>query len=735
MKAYIKGVFERYIYENNNYTIGVILIKDTNISELMPYISKSLTFTGYFDTLNEKEHYILYGDLVNHPKYGIQFNTVSYEKIKPDDIDGVKEFLASDLFSGIGDKMAASIVDILGSDALNKIIEDRSCLNLIPKLSIKKANLIYNTLIKYEESHKTIVYLTELGFTMHNALIIYNLYKNQTYLMIENNIYDILNKTNEISFTKIDEIALRNSVYDEINRVKACIIYIMNSLVYKNGDTYLIYNDIKNNVLDYLNYEIDDELFNDYLNELLYEGKIVIEDDKYFLLEMYKSELIVADKITKLNAKKKIVNKDIDNILNKLQERNEIIYNEKQLEAIKTSLENHISIITGGPGTGKTTIVRSIIDAYIELNNLDETNIIDTIALLAPTGRASKRLSETTNLPSYTIHRFLKWNKENNEFGVNEHNKCFHKLIILDEVSMVDINLFASLFKGIMDNIQLVLVGDYNQLPSVGPGQVLKDIIDSGVINIIKLDILYRQNNNSYIPILADNIKNDCVNEFTKTHNDYIFLSCNSNSIKNTLKELCNKMLNKNINLRNMQIMAPTYLGVNGIDALNKLVQDVFNPEDKEKLEIISGDTIYREDDKILQLVNMPDENVFNGDIGFISKIVPANISESKKTEIYIDFDGNIVMYNPKDFNKIKHGYVVSIHKSQGSEFDTVIIPICMSYSRMLYKKLLYTGITRAKKKLIIIGEEEAFEKGIKNNYEYIKKTTLKEKIMNNLKK
>ena len=324
----------------------------------------------------------------------------------------------------------------------------------------------------------------------------------------------------------------------------------------------------------------------------------------------------------------------------------------------------------------------------------------------------------------------MKWNKENNEFGINEFNKVFHKLIIIDEASMIDINLFASLLKGLTDDIQIILVGDYNQLPSVGPGQVLKDIIESNVIPIIELDLLYRQDEESYIPILSNEIKNNCVDNFLQPHDDYQFLKCNSDSIKSNLCHIAKQIIDKGYNYKNFQIMAPTYLGLNGIDILNKTLQDVFNPNDGSKKEYKSGNITYRENDKVLELVNMPDDNVFNGDIGIIEEIIPATISESKREEMYINFDGNIIKYLPKDLNKIKHGYAISIHKSQGSEFDVVIIPLCMSYNRMLYRKLIYTGITRAKKKLILIGDPNAFIRGVQNNAEYKRKTNLKEKLL-----
>ncbi len=731
MKNYIKGNLQRIIFDNGNgYVIATIKIKETNDDELNDYINKSMTFTGYFDTLNENSSYILYGNIINHPKYGMQYQVDSYEQVKPDDKDGVKEFLCSDLFSGIGEKLASSIVDILGDDALNRIIEDKNCLTLVPKLSIKKANQIYDTLIKYEESHKTIVYLTELGFTMHDALTIYNLYKNNTLREIEHNIYDILDKTDEISFPKVDSVALKQEAYEEIYRVKSCIIYIMKSLIYKNGDTYLRLDDIKNNVQDYLQDYISDELFDDYLNELSIEGKVIIEDNKYYIVDIYKSEMFIVSKFKRILQKDEKEYKKIDNIISVLEKNNAFTYSDKQKEAIKMSLKNRITVITGGPGTGKTTIVKAIIEAYKNINKISDSEVEEKIASLAPTGRAAKRLSESTGLLSSTIHRFLKWNKENNEFGINEFNKVFHKLIIIDEASMIDINLFASLLKGLTDDIQIILVGDYNQLPSVGPGQVLKDIIESNVIPVIELDLLYRQDEESYIPILSNEIKNNCVDNFLQPHDDYQFLKCNSDSIKSNLCHIAKQIIDKGYNYKNFQIMAPTYLGLNGIDILNKTLQDVFNPNDGSKKEYKSGNITYRENDKVLQLVNMPDDNVFNGDIGIIEEIIPATISESKREEIYINFDGNIIKYLPKDLNKIKHGYAISIHKSQGSEFDVVIIPLCMSYNRMLYRKLIYTGITRAKKKLILIGDPNAFIRGVQNNAEYKRKTNLKEKLL-----
>ena len=339
-------------------------------------------------------------------------------------------------------------------------------------------------------------------------------------------------------------------------------------------------------------------------------------------------------------------------------------------------------------------------------------------------------MSEATLLPASTIHRFLKWNKETNEFGVNAFHKDHGKLIIVDEVSMIDLSLLHSLLEGLDSNIQIIFVGDYNQLPSVGPGQILKDFIESKIIPTIELDLLYRQDENSYITTLAQEIKNNQLSDnYLKEKSDFVFLNCSSQSLRKNLKNICQQILNKGYTEKQVQIMAPMYRGMNGIDNLNKELQEVFNPPHKDKREMTYGDVIFREKDKVLQLVNMPDENVFNGDIGTIERILYENETPSKKKEIYVDYDGYLVKYLPKDFNSFKHGFVITIHKSQGSEFPVVIMPISMSYHRMLYRKLVYTGITRAKKKLILLGEPEAFLKSIENNQEQIRKTTLKERL------
>lgn len=732
MENYIMGTFKQTIFQSDKgYIIGLFKLKKTDIESMSEYVNKTITFTGYFHELTLNENYYFKGEEVVHPKYGFQFNVLEYERVKPEDKDGIVEFLSSDLFVGIGEKLAIKIVDTLGDKALDLILEDKSNLMLVPKLSAKKTDIIYNTLVKYEESHKMIVYLTELGFSMKDSLLIYNCYKENTIDVVENNIYSLIDDIDEIYFTKVDQIALKmNLERDSIERIKACIFYIMKDITFKSGDTYLNVEDIYDNTIKYLKFDIDYDYFIELLSELDMESKIEINDNKYYLEDIYNATSNIVYKINYLMHKEKSVYKNIDSKINAIEDFYEIKYNDRQREAIKKSLENNILVITGGPGTGKTMIIKAIVELYKSINKYNDMDLQNQVALLAPTGRASKRLAEATNLPASTIHRFLRWNKESNTFNINEYNPDFSHLIIVDEVSMIDINLLDSLLKGLTNNIKLVLVGDYNQLPSVGPGMVLKDIIDSEVVDTIYLNTLYRQKENSYIPVLAREIKDNDLGDYESTKDDYTFLPSSSSSIIPSLIKVCNQIVSKGYDYKDFQVMAPMYAGVNGIDNLNKVLQNIFNPKDDNKKEVKYGDIIYRENDKVLQLVNLPDQNVYNGDIGIITRIKSGVQTKSGKLEVEIDFDGNKVSYELKDLINIKHGYIISIHKSQGSEFNIVIIPITHEYHRMLYRKLIYTGVTRAKKKLILIGEKEAFVKCVSNMQESLRKSDMKDQLI-----
>ena len=729
MKDYIKGKYKSTIFRSEKgYTIGIVKVLETNIEALQDFLNRTITITGYFFELNENDNYILYGEIVDHPRYGRQFNVLESEKLKPTDKDGIIEFLASDLFPGVGEKMANKIVDALGINALDLILENHNNLLKIPKFSVKKAKQIHDILSNYENSHQTIVYLCDIGFSSNEALNIYNSYRNRTLDVLNENIYDFTSV--DISFLRIDNIRSKLEIKDtDERRIKACIYYVMRNLTYQNGDTYLEFANIYEETQKYLNIGISESDFVEYLKQLAKENLIYNDSEKYYLKEIFNAEVNISSRIKDLIKIPKKKYKNLKHYLDEIEVVNNIKYNSKQKEAIMSGLTSGISIITGGPGTGKTTIIKAIVELYQTLNNLSYEALMEEMALLAPTGRASKRLSESTNVGAKTIHRFLKWHKEANSFEINEYNKDFSKFIIIDEFSMVDINLFDSLLKGLTRDVQIILVGDYNQLPSVGPGMLLKDLIDSNLINTISLDLLYRQEKGSFIPVLADSIKKGDESNILAKANDYCFLECSKNSIRTSVRNICEQLAKKEISLTDLELLAPMYKGLNGIDILNKDLQEVFNPYSDSKEEISIGDTIFRVNDKVIQLVNMPDDNVFNGDIGYIKEINKSNVSASKKNEIIVNYDGNCVTYLPKDFNKIKHAYIISIHKSQGSEFPIVIMPITMDYKKMLYRKLIYTGITRAKSKLIMLGESSAFTYSIENTNEYVRKTALLERL------
>lgn len=726
---YIKGNFKRSIYRSDNgYIIGLFKIKETNSSNLEEYINHTITFTGYFHELIEEETYLFSGNIVEHEKYGTQFQVENYERILPEENDAIIEFLSGGLFKGIGEKTAEKIVNYLGKDTLNIIIENPNNLLLIPTITKRQIDTLHNTLLDYQSSYKTIVFLNEIGFSTRDSLLIYNKYKDKTEIVLNDNIYLLSEDIEEITFKKVDIIALKNQVKrNDIRRIAAGIIYVLNEVCNTIGHSYLLKDEIILYLTRALNIDLTLAEIDQSLENLARDLKIINTDEKYYLTKMYEAEDNIAKRCGYLMRAKEHQDKKLEVTIREIEKNFGYFYNEEQLEAIKLSYMKNILIVTGGPGTGKTTIINTICELYRQMNKLSYDKLTERIALLAPTGRASKRISESTNLSASTIHRFLKWNKESNKFGINEYHKSSVDFVIIDEFSMVDTYLFDSLLKGLRYDTKIILVGDYNQLPSVGSGQLLKDMIESESLHVVKLKQLYRQKENSNIINLAYQINENKLDQtiFNQT-DDLTFIPIPQNKV---VEEIVNIASNYTDNDQKLQILAPMYKGINGIDNINISLQNVFNPESKSKKEIIINNVVYRENDKVIQLSNMPDENIFNGDIGYIE-----TIKNGSKKEIYINFDGNTVRYTPANFQKFKHAYAISIHKSQGSEFDTVIIPLVNNYGKMLYRKLIYTAVTRVKKKLYLIGEIEALEKAIQNNDSNIRRTTLKKFIIDNIK-
>ena len=729
MASSIQGKYTKCIFKNNTgYNIGVFRVSDSNDPSLADYIGRSITFTGYFHDLNEIDTYLFYGKLVTHEKYGEQFQVESYERCMPEEKDSIVEFLTSGLFKGIGEAKAKKIVDVLGKDTLKIILETPDNLLLIPSISKKNVDTLHNKLKEYEASYETIMYLSDMGFSTKDSMIIYNTYKKDTKKVIEEDIYKLIEDINEIYFKKIDVIALKNGVKkDALIRVKASLLYIMDEVSNTYGHSYYFREELLNYLPRVLGVNICTELFDECINKLVEDLKIIIKEDRFYLREMYESETLIVKRFRLLNSNKEIIDKRLDSMILELEDFFDIKYNSCQLDAIKKSYMKDFLIITGGPGTGKTTIMKGIVELYRLMEKLSYEKLNDKIALLAPTGRAAKRMSEATGMPASTIHRFLKWSRDTNKFQVNEYNRSKVEFVIIDEASMIDTYLMASLLKGISSNCKVILVGDDHQLPSVGPGQVLHDLIESHALQVVELTELYRQGIDSNIISLAYDIRNQSVNkDIFNVEDDLTFIECRDNEVIPNICEICNTY--KDLNYKKFQILAPMYKGLNGIDAINKNVQDIFNSKSRTKKEKVIGEFNFREDDKVIQLTNMPDDNVYNGDIGIIDRI-----QSSPKSEIHIDFDGNLVKYTPANFINFKSAYSISIHKAQGSEFDVVVIPIVNAYNKMLYQKLIYTGVTRAKKKLYIVGDFSALIRASRNTSDDIRRTTIKNYLINGI--
>ncbi len=721
---YIKGKYKSAIFTSESgYMVGLFRVKEAN-EENADIVNKTVTFTGYFPELNNEDLYIFYGKYVFHERYGYQFQVTSYERIEPEGEDAIIDFLTSSFVKGCGEKTAKKIVAVLGDNAISLIKEDKE--NLVRcGLTPTQVEKIYKSIMSYYNSDELIIYLKGLDFSVKEITRIISLYGSAAKKIVETNLYSLVDF---IDFNKLDKIFFR--IYEDTNemRILACIIETCKRLTFESGDTY----SYKEEIISYLNATFKINLFDNFdehVEKLKYQGELKVLGKKYYLMKYFQDEKYISKTLFEMNEN---LNKPVNNLnhfLSLVEEEFNIEYNEEQKNAIKRVLSTSITIITGGPGTGKTTLINGLLRMYQYINNLTDLQMNHKVALLAPTGRASKRMSETTNYGASTIHRYLKWNHELREFGVNELNPQEHELIIVDEVSMIDTELMASLLRGIQHDCKLVLVGDEFQLPSVGPGNVLKDLIATDGFNHLRLNNIYRQSENSFIPILASEIKSvNVTSDILTKKDDYNFLPCPKDKVKHTLKEIISKCLKKGLTEKDMQILAPMYKGENGIDNLNIILQNLFNPYSDLLEEVHIGPVIYRVNDKVINLVNDMEQNIFNGDIGYIREFNTKKSSEFMK----VDFYGNLVTIKRENVSQIKHAYAMSIHKSQGSEFNHVIIPMTKEFNRMLYNKLIYTGISRAKKSLVLIGDSEAFHYAVNNSYSVERKTSLTEFIVNN---
>lgn len=712
----IKGKLSKIIFHNNQngYTVGLLKVKESDIDDL---VNKTVTFTGNLPDLNEIDTYIMTGNLTNHEKYGSQFQVKSINRIMPQETDAMIDILSSNLFKGIGKKTAEKLVSVFKEKTFDVILNDTGNLLLIPGISEKQAKTLKEALKQYQGSYEDILMLNKLGFSTSESMKIYHYYKDKLNEVLDGNLYNIYYDIDEISFPRVDSIFVAKYEKDSPSRVAGAIVYIIKTLSMTYGHTYFLKEEVNYYLFRVLKVEVSEKVVADAYNSLLVDERIVIKDDRLYLWEMYEAETLIARRLRLLAHEDKIKYKNLDTKIKEIETHYGIVYTDEQLDAIKLAITRKVAIITGGPGTGKTTILKGILDLYKVLSSSDKIRLNEQIALLAPTGRASKRMSEVTNFEASTIHRFLKWNKDTNRFQINEYNKSSVSFVIIDEASMIDTMLLANLLKGLKSSCHIIFVGDANQLPSVAAGDVLNDMIESKELPVYALKNWHRQGTDSKIIPFAHRINEGILDrELLNSGSDLEFIPCKDNEIIEVIGNVC-----KDYNSYDLQVLAPIYKNRNGIYAINDHLQKLWNPKSPSKKEIEGNEGIYREKDKVIQLSNMKDESVFNGDIGIIDRI---KLLGNK--ELYIDYDGNLVKYTKSMLQNFTLGYAISIHKSQGSEFDTVLIPFTFDYRKMLYRKLIYTGVTRCKKKLILVGDINALEQAIRNNQEQKRRTSLK---------
>ena len=742
-KQFVLGRPVVSIFHNpqNLFSIAKVKIQETNT----PYTEKEIIVSGYFPMLTLDEQYRFTGAVKNHPRYGVQFQVETFTKEVPETEQGIIHYLSSDMFNGIGRKTAETIVKKLGKDAIKKILEDPNSLDQVPRLSDDKKDTIRATLQMNLGLERVMIQLNDWGFGPQIGMRIYQAYREETIDILTKNPFQLIEEIEGIGFQRADELGLKLGITgSHPDRIKAAILHILNQASLSDGHVFVDAKTLIPMVKEMLEARQQEEITIESISkaaiELNEEGKVAGEETRLYLPSLYYSEVGIATKLETLLAEQenraKFPSSEVRKALGDAEERLGVNYAETQVEAIENSLNSSVMILTGGPGTGKTTVVRGLVEIYAELHglSLDPKEYAKKkepfpIILAAPTGRAAKRLSESTDLPAMTIHRLLGFNGQ--EKDEETEKEIEGKLIIIDEMSMVDTWLAHQLLKAVPEDAQLIFVGDQDQLPPVGPGQVLRDLLESKRIPTVELTDIYRQSSGSSIIELAHQMKKGQLpDDITAKTADRSFIKAGADQIPIVVEKVVKSALSKGHAIKDIQVLAPMYKGPAGIDALNRLIQEMVNsnPDGKRK-ELVFGDITYRIGDKILQLVNQPESNVFNGDMGEVVAIMRAKETVEKQDMLVASFDGIEVTYERSDLNQLTLAYCCSIHKSQGSEFPTVIMPIVRGYMKMLRRNLLYTGITRSKDFLILCGDPGVFRYGVERTDDAQRMTTLKNRL------
>jgi exodeoxyribonuclease V alpha subunit len=714
----IQGKVTHVIYkdEKTRYTVARFRLYELN--------EKQITITGYFPEFKSDILLNLTGVYLDHPRFGMQFQVQHYHRVLPNEPDSIITFLSSPLFPGIGKKFAEMIVDKWQEDSLNVLKDNPSLLKEIKGYSPKKEEALISGLINYGEDEEAIRFFTTNGLGIRNILRLERAYGKDAYKLVKENPYRLIDEVDGIGFKIADKLALNMGFdWDDPRRLMAGLCAMTMEECMRTGDSYveedrlmtLFSTQFNDNSLD----------FDALLLEAVRSTKLIQIDHRVFHPSQFTSEQYISHSLKEFPYLdlQPVSDEDIHMHLELLQKELNIEYDESQKEAIFTFFHSPFTIMTGGPGTGKSTVIGAMIHLWKRLYPSY------SLACAAPTGRASKRLFELNGVESFTIHSLLKWDLESNTFGMDETNPLSIDCLIIDEFSMVDTWLMSHLLKASQQVKKILIVGDKDQLPSVAPGQVLKDLIDSDVFPVISLKHIYRQKEGSDVISLAHQIREKEL-DFDMFKNDIKWFDCKAVDVKRLVLEVIQQAQIKGYPLQHIQVLAPMYSGLAGIDALNHAIQKFVNPYDENKNELKVGTQVFRENDKILQLKNQPNDDVYNGDIGICIEIVYAREDELKQNRIIVDFDGRIVEYTSETFINITLAYCVSVHKAQGSEYPIVILPVVSEHRFMLQKRLLYTAVTRASKSLILIGSKQLFIQGTTLNEDIPRKTCLLEYLI-----
>ena len=720
MEFYFSGTIERIIFENPSSFFRILLldIDDTDAD----FDDFEIIVTGTMADIMEGEDYTFWGNLVQHPKYGEQLKITRYERAKPTS-KGLVKYFSSDHFKGIGVKTAQKIVDLYGDNTIDKVLAEPEKLKDIAGLSAKNREAFLTKLRQNYGTERILAKLSEYGIPNKLAFQVQDFYKEETLEIVEHYPYQLVEDIQGIGFKIADQLAQSLGIEGTApERFRAGLLHTLLTQSMEKGDTYLEAKELLEHTIELLEssrqIELDPSSVADELAHLIEEDKVqnidtkIFENSLFFAEEGIRSNLL---RILEKGKQNKFEPKKIEAAITQIEIEFAISYDVTQKQAICDAINHKIFILTGGPGTGKTTVINGIIAVYALLHGLDLRKSQDLpILLAAPTGRAARRMNELTGLPSATIHRHLGMTGDDDTSHLDYYLDA--DFIIVDELSMVDTWLANQLLSNISSNTKLLIVGDADQLPSVSPGQVLADLLKIPLLPQTKLEKIYRQSKDSTIVTLASQIQKGILpTDFTEKKADRSYFEARNEHIPQMIERIVEAALRSGIPAQDVQVLAPMYRGQAGIDHINQLMQNLINPAEKEQLVFEATDCQYRQGDKVIHLVNDAESNVFNGDLGYITDLLPAKYTDSKQDELTINFDGNEIVYQRSEWYKIRLAYAMSIHKSQGSEFPVVILPITSSSHRMLQRNLIYTAITRAKSKLILLGEKSAFDFAVKN--------------------